>query len=377
MVRKSVTLVVLAAVLTIAGPALLLMHVQSKDQRATADELQLLQSVRMVQHPKVLPNSSSGHLDFVAELPVVASAVCGTVRNPCVPAAARVRIPIASVASGFSDGVLNASILTHGDVNALLRLKQKLIRGEPVDVAVFGGSISRGHQLEMDAPEGTPGAVLRDEYTWGGQLVAWLNAEFPVRLAGKRHTIRNFAKPASGSKYAAEHYEQLLQPDPDAEVPPPDLVLCEFGVNDAGGCSQIHQPGCLRKANRELARCKCRPHAVYAEQLVRALKRDADTAVVYLEFSTGFTQGSVLKYDQTVAQHTRVCRHYGVPQWSLREAMLLLPNNHTQSTMGSFSLAAQSYWCVDAPLCHWYVRAIHSNTRMESLFCCRSVFSRN
>eukprot|EP01043_Picozoa_sp_COSAG02_P054162 COSAG02_NODE_6089_length_3811_cov_79.446803_3_plen_370_part_00 len=360
MKRESIKLMVLA-LLTVAGPALLLMHMHQNDQRATASVAHI---ESMAQHT-LLPNSSVDHRDAVAELPLGTRAMCGTVRNPCVPTTARVRIPIPSAASGFNDEVLKTSVLTHGDVSPLLQLKQKLDRGQPVDVAVFGGSISRGHQLEMDAPEGTPETVLRDEYTWGGQLVAWLNAEFPVKLAGKRHTLRNLAKPASGSKYAAEHLEQLLQPDPNARLPPPDLVLCEFAVNDAGGCSQKNQPSCLRKPNRELARCKCRPHAVYTEQLVRALIRNANTAVIYLEFSTGFTQGSVRRYDQTVAQHTRVCHHYGVPQWSLRKAMLLR-DNHTTSATASVSLAAQQYWCVNAPLCHWYVHPTHSNSRMQS-----------
>ena len=360
MKRQSVALVALA-LLAIVGPALLLLHVHPKGQRTTAGAAH---AVSMAQHT-ALPNSSVDHVDAVAELPLATTPVCGTVRNPCVPTTARVRIPIPSAGSGFNDAILKASVLTHGDVSPLLRLKQKLDRGQPVDVAVFGGSISRGHQLEMDAPEGTPGSVLRDQYTWGGQLVAWLNAEFPVKLAGKRHTLRNLAKPASGSKYAADHHEQLLQPDPDARLPPPDLVLCEFAVNDAGGCSQQNQPSCLRKSNRELARCKCRPHAVYTEQLLRALIRDANTAVIYLEFSTGFTQGSVLKYDRTVAQHTRVCRHYEVPQWSLRKAMLLMPDNHTKFATDSVSLAAQRYWCVDAPLCHWYVHPAHSNSSTQ------------
>ena len=352
MPRVPAVLVALA-LLTIIGPAVLLIHrAQLANQPVIAGTAENEGTVHVPIAEELLePISSSDHLQ---ELPAV-NVVCGTVGNPCVPAMARVRAPPSPAVSGFTDALLNASVVTHGDVSALLRVKQKLDRGEPVDVVVFGGSISRGHQLEMDAPEGTAGAILRDQYTWGGQLVAWLNAEFPVKSTGKQHKLRNLAKPASGTKYAAEHYDQLLQPDPDTAVPPPDLVLCEFAVNDAGGCSQKDQPDCLQRANRELARCKCRPHAVYTEQLVRALMRNADTAVVYLEFSTGFTQGSVLKYDQTVAQHTRVCRHYGVPQWSLREAMLLLPDHSASSAVTSALLPAQWYWCVDKPLCRWYV----------------------
>lgn len=301
MLRKPVALTMLA-LLTIIGPATLLFHVQSRGQRTTTAGT-AVHSARAVQKPAAAEPpaagapSSAGRVAPAAELPPVDSAACGTVRNPCVPSTARVRIPPSSAGSGFSPEILNASVLTHGDAHALLRVKQKLERGEAVEVAVFGGSISRGHQLDGDAPEGTSGAVLRDEYTWGGQLVAWLNAHFPVKLGAKRHTLRNLAKPASGSKYAAEHYEQLLQPEPDVgPLPPPDLVLCEFGVNDAAGCSQKDSPDCLKRANRELARCKCRPHAVYTEQLLRGLfMSNANTAVVYVEFSTGFTQGSVLK----------------------------------------------------------------------------------
>ena len=209
---------------------------------------------------------------------------------------------------------------------SLLRLRRKLWAGEPVAIAVFGGSISRGHQLELDAPEGTPGATLQLEYTWAGQLVRWLNEEYPVADGRPPHSLQNHAKGASGSRYAALHYAALME-----GRPAPDLVLCELAANDASTYNDCAAPG------------NCRPLAVYTEELVRGLlsaSTEAPPMLTYLEFASGFIGGDAAKHSFALAQHTRVCKHYGIAQWSLREALL-----------ASGTTAVESLWCVNIKGC--------------------------
>ena len=92
-------------------------------------------------------------------------------------------------------------------VNAvrLSRLYALLQAGVGVVVAVTGGSMSSGHQINesLAAPMGGQRQAI-----YGGQLVQWLNEAYPVRHPHvyrhlERHVMWNLARPATPSTYTS------------------------------------------------------------------------------------------------------------------------------------------------------------------------------
>jgi hypothetical protein len=216
--------------------------------------------------------------------------------------------------------MLNASVLNEGGTSshaALQRVRAKLRAGRPLVVRVFGGSVSAGHQLEevYGMVRGYSGRIchkavwpcgkrwngtleerLRRCYSWAGQFVAWLNAEYP---ASGEHVLQNLAHAGSGTSYAALHVDHLTK-----GLEPADLVLVETALNDATRC-QLDEARCLGSDLMEL---------VQAHRSVAA-----QPAVIFLEFGMGFHL--IERAEQrAIAEHTEMCRKMELPQWSLARA---------------------------------------------------------
>lgn len=91
------------------------------------------------------------------------------------------------------------------------RLTAKLANGSgPVEVAVFGGSVSVGYRMSNTS--------------YPDQFVNWLAAAFPA----VKFELVNLARRATAATYAALCLVQDLPEDAD-------LVLIEYSVNGWGG----------------------------------------------------------------------------------------------------------------------------------------------
>lgn len=118
------------------------------------------------------------------------------------------------VAAAADDQVLDAaiarSVVSQGDTARLQRALDKARRGEPVTVAVIGGSITAGAKASSR------------EKNYGSLLADWCRKNFP----GANIELVNAGIGATGSNYGA------LPAQRDLLARRPDFVVIEYGVND-------------------------------------------------------------------------------------------------------------------------------------------------
>ena len=108
------------------------------------------------------------------------------------------------------DAIISRSVVTAGDTARLQHALAKGRRGEPVTVAVIGGSITAG--ARASAPE----------KNYGGVLAQWWRETFP----NAKIELVNAGIGATGSNYGA------LRAQRDLLARRPDFVVVEYGVND-------------------------------------------------------------------------------------------------------------------------------------------------
>src|SRR5512137_2476004 len=108
------------------------------------------------------------------------------------------------------DAIIARSVVTAGDTARLQQALAKGRRGEPVTVAVIGGSITAG-----------AGASSREK-NYGSLLAQWWRETFPKA----KIELVNAGIGATGSNYGA------LRAQRDLLDRRPDFVVVEYGVND-------------------------------------------------------------------------------------------------------------------------------------------------
>ncbi len=169
------------------------------------------------------------------------------------------------------DSAVARSLVGTGDTARLQRVLAKARRGEPVSVAVIGGSITSG--ASASSPEKNYGALI----------ARWWRTTFPK---SKIHFV-NAGIGATGSNYGA------LRAQRDLFAHRPDFVVIEYGVNDPND----------------------RASAETLEGLVRQVLKQANQPAVALMF--------MMHRNGTNAQewHGKVGRHYALPMLSLRDAL--------------------------------------------------------
>lgn len=173
--------------------------------------------------------------------------------------------------SAQEEAILTRSLTTMGNTARLQRVLAQARRGEPVSVAVIGGSITQG------AKASTP------DKRWGETVGQWWRTTFPQA----RISFHNAGIGATGSIYAA------LRAPRDLLAHHPDLVVIEFAVNDP---------------NTEAA-------AETLEGLVRqALTQPNQPAVMFIY--TMHRQGNNAQEWQG-----KLAAHYGLPAVSFRDAL--------------------------------------------------------
>ncbi|HEY3281988.1 MAG TPA: SGNH/GDSL hydrolase family protein, partial [Armatimonadota bacterium] len=144
-------------------------------------------------------------------------------------------------------------------------------RGDPITVAVIGGSITQG--ASATAPE----------KRYGDRVAAWWRERFPKSTV----TFVNAGIGATGSDYGAQRAER------DLLCHHPDFVVVEYAVNDPNGRA---------------------PAETYEGLLRQILKQPRKPAVVLL-FMMNDAGGNAQEWQSNVG------RHYAAPMVSYRDAL--------------------------------------------------------
>ena len=238
--------------------------------------------------------------------------------------------PIDLEQSPLTAALVAGSVLNEGDDAGLRRLWQKLAAAQPVTVAVFGGAVSAGHDLLPDVLPGSGLKVAVQRYAWGGQIVDWLNENWPTASGRRQHELVSLAAGGTGTGYAVDRALGLLPPSPV------DLVLTEFAINDGGAdfMTSMKEECTAELLGRSAA---CRTTKVNTELFIRQLLRGGGggghrggggsmqsppPALVYVEFEYFFILDGArnlrLKHEQPAStSHLEICQHYGMKSLSI------------------------------------------------------------
>ncbi|MGO8747994.1 MAG: SGNH/GDSL hydrolase family protein [Thermoguttaceae bacterium] len=170
-----------------------------------------------------------------------------------------------------SDPIVTRSLVREGDTARVQQVLAKARRGEPVTVAVIGGSITAGAMASTW------------EKNYGGVLAQWWRQTFPKA----KIELVNAGIGATGSNYGS------LRAQRDLLSRRPDFVVIEFGVNDIND----------------------RASAETLEGLVRQVLKQPNQPAVALLFMMTRNGANAQEW------HGKVGRHYDLPMLSLRDAL--------------------------------------------------------
>ena len=165
-------------------------------------------------------------------------------------------------------------VVRDGNAARLERVFAKGLKGEPIVVAVIGGSITSGARAS------------RRELQWGAVLAEWFRHAFPKSEV----TYVNAGIGATGSNYAVHRVEA------DVCAKNPDVVGVEFAVNDGDDAFATETDEGLV---RHLLKCPSRPFVFQLSMMAK---------------------GCVNR----MARHLPVSEHYDIPHFSYRNAFFPL-----------------------------------------------------
>ena len=165
-------------------------------------------------------------------------------------------------------------VVRDGNAARLERVFAKGLKGEPIVVAVIGGSITSGARAS------------RRELQWGAVLADWFRHAFPKSEV----TYVNAGIGATGSNYAVHRVEA------DVCAKNPDVVGVEFAVNDGDDAFATETDEGLV---RHLLKCPSRPFVFQLSMMAK---------------------GCVNR----MARHLPVSEHYDIPHFSYRNAFFPL-----------------------------------------------------
>ncbi len=169
------------------------------------------------------------------------------------------------------EAIYPRSILNQGDLGRLEHVFERALKGEPITVAVIGGSITEGAHAE------------KVENRWGNQMANWWKVNFPNTTI----TYHNAGIGATGSDIGVYRVAKHLLSRK------PDVIGIEFSVNDSGG-----------------------PWATeWMEGLVRHILRQPNAPAVFLLSMMNERGGNVQDH------HLPVSKYYNLPHISYRDAL--------------------------------------------------------
>ena len=163
------------------------------------------------------------------------------------------------------------ALVEAGEPTRVQHVMAKSRRGEPVTLAVIGGSITAGAK------------ATKPEFRYGNRIAAWWQEQFP----DSKVSFHNAGIGATGSNYGA------LRCQRDLLSHKPDLVVVEYAVNDGPG-----------QDTRESL-----------EGVVRQILSEPQRPAVLLMFMMHTGGGNAQADDEVVG------RHYQLPMVSFRDAL--------------------------------------------------------
>ena len=171
-----------------------------------------------------------------------------------------------------ADAMLSArSLVRTGDRARLQRVMVRANQGDPVTIAVIGGSITAG------------AAATQPEKRYGNLVAQWWRLKFPPA----KLRFVNAGIGATGSDYGA------LRAERDLLSKQPDFVVVEYAVNDR---------------NTQAA-------AETLEGLVRQILKQPNQPAVMLLFTMNRAGDNAQEW------HSKIGSHYGLPMVSFRDAL--------------------------------------------------------
>ena len=197
---------------------------------------------------------------------------------------------------GLSGAQLASSVAHGGDGERVRRFLGLLAAGQPVSMAVVGGSISAGATY----------TTLRGEkasWLWHRLFFDWLNATFPHRA----NSQFNGALPASTPGYV-ESCITLHVPVAS------DLVFVEYAAN-------FDNPRAYERLLRRLLRYRPQPAIILLNMpyfFGSGLARNIDPSVPTSARDLNFTFQDTMAAENSI---TLLAQHYGLPSLSMRNAL--------------------------------------------------------
>ncbi len=167
--------------------------------------------------------------------------------------------------------MIERSLVTLGDTARVQHVLAKARRGEPVSVAVIGGSITQG------------ASATKVETRYGNLVAKWWQEHFPQAQI----SFHNAGIGATGSNFGALRLKR------DLLSHKPDFVVVEYGVNDGNG----------------------EEFAETLEGLLRQLLDEPQQPAVMLLFMMNMAGGNAQEW------HGKVGNHYNLPMVSYRDML--------------------------------------------------------
>jgi lysophospholipase L1-like esterase len=190
------------------------------------------------------------------------------------------------------DSAQEQRILAHSLVNAgnparIQHLFARAKKGEPITVAVIGGSITAG------------ASATKPELRYANRLAQWFKSQFPK----SQITLVNAGIGATGSNYGA------LRAQRDLLSKKPDFVVVEYAVNDPNS----------------------RDFSITLEGLLRQILSQPQQPGVVLMFMMNNGGANAQEW------HSKVGEHYGIPMLSYRDALWPEISGHSMALNDVFA----------------------------------------
>lgn len=167
--------------------------------------------------------------------------------------------------------ILSRSVVSAGDIGGLQRVMARARRGDPVTVAVIGGSITQGAKASSS------------EHRYGEKVAQWWREKFPAA----RIKFVNAGIGATGSDYGAMRFAR------DVLGSHPDFMVIEYAVNDSNS----------------------QDSAETLEGIVRQLLKQPNHPAASLLFMMNHRGGNAQEW------LSKVGAHYRLPMVSYRDAL--------------------------------------------------------
>ena len=188
------------------------------------------------------------------------------------------------------------SLLSQGNAARIQHAMAKARRGEPVTIAVIGGSITQGAKAS------------KPQNRYGNLVAQWWRQNFPK----SRIQFVNAGIGGTGSSYGC------LRAGTDLLARRPDFVIVEFGVNDSGARGQ--SLATLEGLVRQILHQPNQPAALLLFMMTSKAAGSPELDLLSMP-GTALPRKGIVRGLNVQHWHRQVGEHYGLPMVSFRDAI--------------------------------------------------------